>query len=295
MQDFYCYSELSEMINAWLEHTEEKADKISLLEFAAKLVKNDWLAFTHAKNLLKRDEHLLLGYIPHLCFDENGIPVEIGTERVEVDLGAADVAVTRWSIEKIVGAIQDVKKRGFIFSDNHHIEYIPELNVAVVTNGMHHVAAAAYLHIGTATAASVISLSSLYRHINTDGYAWYNSHTGQQIFGVTDWRFAALFSIKQLTDNIKNDRAGNKCFLVFSRKRDYVDKYDTKGAITLEELVDCVKEHRTINKLSIRAFAKRAGISQKEAFMFEHCSFKQSVVEKIMKYLSVDKCFKLTL
>ena len=58
MQDFYCYSELSEMINAWLEHTEEKADKISLLEFVAELVKNDWLAFTHAKNLLKRDEHL---------------------------------------------------------------------------------------------------------------------------------------------------------------------------------------------------------------------------------------------
>ena len=45
MQDFYCYSELSEMINAWLEHTEEKADKISLLEFTAELVKNDWFAF----------------------------------------------------------------------------------------------------------------------------------------------------------------------------------------------------------------------------------------------------------
>ena len=292
MQDFYCYSELCEMINACLEHTEEKAGKISLLEFAAEIVKNDWIAFTHAKDLLKRDESLLLGYIPHKCFDENGLPVENGSERVEIDLGTTDVAVTPWSIKKLVGAIQDVKENVFVFSDNHHIEYIPELNASIVTNGMHHIAAAAYLRTGTAM-AEVISLSKLYCHINTDGYVWYNLHTGEQICMVTDWRFAALLSIKQLIDNIENDREDNKSVLVFSYKQNCVNKYNLMDTITLEQLIDCVKEHRIINKLSLRAFAKWAGISWRDAFKFEQCSFKRSVAEKVLKYLSIDKRFRL--
>lgn len=293
MEDKFIYRKVMGAVNGWLQKAPSKADKIAVLDYAADIIANEWIAFSQAEILNEKDVNLIRRILPRKYPDENGIMKESAKGVTEIDFRITPVVVSAWNVDRLTMAIADVKANGFIYDeDNHIMDYIPELNIAVAYNGFHHITAAAYWKTGKARAA-VVSLQELYPHLKTDGCDWYNAHTGSYICAVPDLRFAALYSIKQLAYKLENDLTPETTLLEFSDKITAASEYKTENTITIEQLVDCVKNHRTINGLSLRAFAKEAGITFAEAFKFEHSSYKREVLEKIMKALGIDKCFTL--
>lgn len=295
MKDEFIYRRVMDAVNGWLEEAPSKADKIAMLDYAADIIANEWIAFSRAKILCEDEVNNIRNIIPRDYADENGIIRESVKGFTEIDFRTTSTVVSAWDAKKLAQAIADVKTNGFRYNKHNHImDYIPELNIAVVYNGFHHITAAAYWKTGKAQAA-VVSLQELYPHLKTDGCDWYNAHTGSYICAVPDLRFAALYSIKQLAYKLENDLTPENTLLEFSDKITAESKYKTENTITVEQLVDCVKNHREINGISLRTFAKRAGITFSEAFKFEHSSYKRETLEKIMKALGIDKCFTLIL
>jgi hypothetical protein len=283
------------MINSWIIEADGRESKLSMLDYAAEIIKNEWLAYSRARILHESEVSSLGDFIPRTYYDESGKETQTVSSTVEIDFTAVRVAVSPWDTKRFCRAISDVREHGFVFSaHNHHIDYIPEINIAVATNGLHHIAAAAHLMTGKA-AANVISFEKLYSHLITDGYAWYNAHTLRMICEVKDWRFAALYSVKKMEYDIRNGFADENAIMAYSRQLAVRYDYMTDRTLTLEQLADCVKNHRQIHKLTVGAFAKKAGITYREAFLFEHNSCKRTVVDKIMKALSIDDYFTVVL
>lgn len=278
-QDLASYTDFAEVINSWLREADTVEAKLDMLDFAAEIIRNEWVAFSHAKALHNESDNLKLNCLPIQCFDKSGNAIEYRSRKrmAEISFSETPTAVSVWSAQRFVRAISDVRANGFIYSERFHIDYFHEIDAAYVTQGNHHCAAAVYLATGKAY-ASVISFRDLYAHLTTDGKKWYNAHTNEMLGAVTDWRFAVLYSVKRVHWQLENGDSNVQLNYAYAPSN---DEYLSDRTLSLEQLVRCVKNHRVINSLSLRVFAKTADISWYQAFMFEHCCFAPQITEKI--------------
>ena len=50
-QDLASYTDFAEVINSWLREADTVEAKLDMLDFAAEIIRNEWVAFSHAKAL----------------------------------------------------------------------------------------------------------------------------------------------------------------------------------------------------------------------------------------------------
>lgn len=75
-QDLASYTDFAEVINSWLRETDTVEAKLDMLDFAAEIIRNEWVAFSHAKALHNESDNLKLNCLPIQCFDKSGNAIE---------------------------------------------------------------------------------------------------------------------------------------------------------------------------------------------------------------------------
>lgn len=129
--------------------------------------------------------------IPLICKD-NRQPQEEELYRALVDY---NVICLPWNSSKITNAAFDVFTNGFHPEKGfYNVVLYPELQLAIVINGRHHMAVAASMGQGNAKCIT-IHLKEQFSVIGTDGEYWYRGP--DERFPVADFRLALMFSLAQ--------------------------------------------------------------------------------------------------
>lgn len=279
-EDLANSSEFADVINSWLETAGSNEAKADMLDFAAEIIRNEWVAFSHAK-ILHGDEELIQNCLPVKYYDESGNEKDFRSKKrlAEIALSETPTVVSIWSTERFIRALNDVRTSGLIYSKRFHIDYFPEIDTAYVSQGNHHAAAAVYLGTGIVY-SSVISFHDLFPHLIHDGKQWYNAHTNEPLGKVHDWRFAILYSIKRAHWLLSNGHDNVR--LDYASAAVCGGEYSSEWTLTLEQLVNCVVEHRKVNNISLRQFARESGISFWQAWSFDHFRPDRETIKKIM-------------
>lgn len=68
--DGFCYCELAEMINSWITEADGRESKLSMLDYAAEIIKNEWLAYSRARILHESEVSSLGDFIPRAYYDD---------------------------------------------------------------------------------------------------------------------------------------------------------------------------------------------------------------------------------
>ena len=119
-------------------------------------------------------------------------------EETKINLKDVKVYLRPWSLTRTARNLFLVGRDGFHYKrQNHRARYYPEINLCYVYNGNHSINAGRYFQNGSIH-AQVWRLNLLFPHCKTDGTAWYNSHTGQPIGPVSDFRLALVYSLAQM-------------------------------------------------------------------------------------------------
>lgn len=125
----------------------------------------------------------------------------------QINLSDVNVLSCPWGGAKnsFYGIIQSVRKRGFVYSEyNHKATYIPELNLLVVENGFHSIAAAHYVRTGSMPAKEycMAELYERYTVPNMSKPVMRNTQTGEYIT-LPDTRWVILFALAQRIEAIE--------------------------------------------------------------------------------------------
>ena len=120
-----------------------------------------------------------------------------GQKETEINLKDVKLYLRPWNLTRTARNLFLVGRGGFHYQrQNHRARYYPEINLCYVYNGNHSINAGRYFQTGSIH-VQVWRLDLLFPHCKTDGTAWYNSHTGQPIGPVSDFRLALVYSLAQ--------------------------------------------------------------------------------------------------
>lgn len=105
-----------------------------------------------------------------------------------------------WKASKITNAAFEVFTHGFLPEKGfYNVVLYPEIRLAVVINGKHHMAVASTM--GKASARCItIHLTELFPVIQTDGAYWYRDDIGA--FEVADYRLALLYELARKREKL---------------------------------------------------------------------------------------------
>lgn len=180
----------------------EEAD--FLLQYLIDTVLDDICTSKIIEPLISYTDMPLIPPIISYCYDENGKEVTTLTKRiVEVNLTTAKLYLCPWNNEKLSENLCSLRKKDFEFQGNaNQISfYYEEINLCHVCDGNHSINAGRYLKKGTIK-SELRSLKAIFPHCFTDGNWWYNKYTNKRICDVTDFRFAAAYSLAQLRSEL---------------------------------------------------------------------------------------------
>lgn len=169
-------------------------------DYLTKYIYSDW-SYNDEGEIVKNRNGItyeMMSLLPTICFTENKeeIKIEPETQIYEVDMKTDCVIAKFWNDKSIKYAVKDINKEGF-----KHIEknlksfYYPLLKICVITNGFHHSAVASVRREGKFTTNYSYDITKLFPHVSTNGCNWYNTHTGEKLLAVHDFRVAALYEI----------------------------------------------------------------------------------------------------
>lgn len=184
-------------------------DRLSLLTFAITAISRD-IQSDMATAMFYAPPSADRPKLPFLtsCYDSNGKQISVFTEDnaeyVTVNLAKAEVWVHPYSEKKLASSLRRLKNEPFKYDSNNHIAYFfPEINTVFVANGNHSISAGTHYRSGCIQ-AKVFDISPLYEHVDVyvskkhssdeSGLFWRNSHTGEIIFPIEDFRVALLYS-----------------------------------------------------------------------------------------------------
>lgn len=202
-----CHSQIMEIANSWVENAENNEERILLLNYLIDTILADICTGKLFLPLLTHPKMPLTSPFPNDYYDENGICRTIlSEERIGVDLsGSTPVYLCPWNNEKCVNSLVNISKNAFTEDKNNHKSfYYTDIGLCHVYSGNHSINAGRYLKKGAIT-AEICRTELLYSHFHTDGADWFNSHTNEKILKVSDFRFAAVYSLAQLRASLKND------------------------------------------------------------------------------------------
>ena len=121
-------------------------------------------------------------------------------EEIHRDLASYNVICLPWKDSKITNASFDIFNSGFIPEKGfYNVLLYPEIQLAVVANGKHHLAVATTFGKSSAKCITVW-LKELFPVLHTDGEYWYRNPDGK--FKVTDFRIALLFELARKRENL---------------------------------------------------------------------------------------------
>lgn len=121
----------------------------------------------------------------------------------QVDLAQDCILVLPWRRDSLWSKIRLLAKDEFEFSrTNHRGLYFTHMRLCVVVNGRHSVTAGIH-HKKGVIEVPVVNVSKLFKHVHTDGAYWYNSHTGEKLRDLMDFRIGILYEVAKLKYRIE--------------------------------------------------------------------------------------------
>ncbi|MBP1547195.1 MAG: hypothetical protein J6A37_11425 [Oscillospiraceae bacterium] len=201
----YEFEELKKTVGIWTGNR-TRDEQIALLDYIVDMLKEDICSGSAAKVLMSSFSSPFHQFIPYYYKDESGMKHSaLSKERQCVSLGEAHIYICPWNKERIPDNLFRLKQVPFRFdNENHKSYYYTDIDLCHVYNGNHSIHIGIYLKKGEIE-SDVCRTELLYPHCHTDGEYWYNSHTGEKISKVADFRIAALYYVAQIRYKIKSE------------------------------------------------------------------------------------------
>jgi len=206
------FNQAMSFVRQTLEYEKNNADKIVILDYIMKLVKEDIKS-----DLLSTVIYQPWGFekrinIPFpLCYeDELGnqytLEPKANAEK-EVDLKTDCVLVLAWDRERMRNSIKNIFYNPFRYHDTNHLAcYFEYIDLCYAHNGTHSISAGLVHRKGTIVAPNVYDVRELFEHIYTDGLNWYNQHNKEKLSPLFDFRVGVLFEISKLKYELEQMR-----------------------------------------------------------------------------------------
>lgn len=190
------FSQTVQMVTSLLNLSEQEStldiQKAEVISFSIKLIGKE-LAFSTASRLLR------FGKTPENMQFMIPAPAQAYEGTENLSLSGVNVVSDTYACKKLVDAIGHIKTAGFRQINNYTGTYYPEINLAVIENGRHHLSVAMVHNLGSAQ-LRICSLRKAFGYITTDGAFWYTE--GFQRHPVPDYRIAVLFELARLREDL---------------------------------------------------------------------------------------------
>lgn len=191
------YSLAMRQVNNLLLGIDDSDEKNAVLNFAMKTVKRDIISYGRAAFL----------YGPNPPHWNRFIPVPDNyreKSHMTLDLSNASVLAVPWHYGSLLGAILTLLRSPFDQKKSLYSgDYYPELDLAVIENGQHHVAVASLERGGTVTVSQICHLTSMFNVLETDGAHWIDHLSQQPPLEVEDFRFALLYTLAKMRHGLE--------------------------------------------------------------------------------------------
>lgn len=163
-------------------------DKIAIM---MRMIKND-IKFSSIGNILRETPvcpQQTYCYIPAYSLST--------INKLQVDSAHTDIVIHPYQTDKFAGAMTDLAHAPYNASINYHDGiYWPELNMAVMQNGIHHSSIGLARGEIVTMIAEVVPLTPWFDRLETDGVLWtIRGERGSWTKPVLDFRFALLFEL----------------------------------------------------------------------------------------------------
>lgn len=172
-------------IKSILEYEDSITAKVALLDFAIDAIGRELEAETTARILR------LFGEVPDESF---GIP-EIPESKIvkRAILSNYNVITCPWDTRKLLNAVHSVFETGFRqdWASYNGVLY-PEINLAIISNGRHHLTAARTMSNASAD-LTIYSLEPVFNKLETDGAYWI--FPDKSNYPVEEYRIAVLYEL----------------------------------------------------------------------------------------------------
>lgn len=198
------YKRLIYLANLYLD-TYSQDEAVYILDYLISSILDDICTSVIVEPLITITSGILPEPFPVHYFDEYNEQHEIHTGNVRnIDLSKSNIYVRPWNTEKTMDNLISLMKKDFRYDKNNHYSYYySDIDLCYVHNGNHSINAGRYLKKGEILSQE-LDLTLLYPHYKTDGAFWYNSHTGENTGKVSDFRFAAVFTMASIRYDIKS-------------------------------------------------------------------------------------------
>ncbi len=197
------YSKIIQLAGKYVAKTESKDKKLLLLDYLINTVLDDVCTAYIARTSLY-DSYKVNGELfPTVFFDENGEQQSTNTKR-KINVSLAKTRIYAWpqKIRKIFRSLSKISGESFEFFPHRHKSiYYPEINLCHVNKGKSSINAGQYLKKGEIVSHEH-SLALLFPHCCTNGYEWYDIHTGDKIGRVADFRFAVVYTLARIRADV---------------------------------------------------------------------------------------------
>lgn len=176
-------------VNRELEFVETDIQKGMFIDYVIKIVGEE-LAWNVASRLI------YYAKTPENATYTIPAPMDAYVGKENLSLSALNVVIDTYDFDKLKGAIPSVNMRGFRQEMNNYTGTLyPEIKLAVIENGRHHLAVAVTQNAGSAK-LQICSLEKLFPTLRTDGAYWYSSNSAPD--EVYDYRIAVLYELARM-------------------------------------------------------------------------------------------------
>ncbi len=196
------YDNALQQIDIFLSQAEIDEVRIAILDYAIKAIKRDLIGEGLAQIVYGKEVPEWRAAFPISSQHKS-------RKHISIDLSKTDILVTTWKEDRLSKAIQNLMAAPFDQGlDYYTATYYPEIELAIIGNGMHHTAVASVGASGVMDRCTVIHMTPAFDDVSTDGANWMNSKTGS-IMGVDDFRFALLFTLAQMRNGLNGNGISN--------------------------------------------------------------------------------------
>ena len=182
--------------------------KIQLLDVLMDIIRADMQSEYIASFLYTKEGKKIVPFFLKYIDEQGNVcnTISNSNEMVVVSLTDTCVIASPWSIKRFVNIYLTIKEKGFKnFAENHRAIYVDDINVCFVQRGYHSITSG-LLHKKGTIQAQRICLKDIYSHVDTNGAYWLNTHTGEQLCTVADFRTAALYSLAKIKETITSKK-----------------------------------------------------------------------------------------
>ena len=132
------------------------------------------------------------------------LPIFPCRKEVLVDFSNKTVVCSPYNINKLTSAITDIHKEGFKFEKNYFSGlYYPDINLLIITNGVHHISATNFLKLDGTCMADVYDMKNCFDLYTIKNNYWYRD--SEQLFPMYDYRFGILYYLAKIKNELNQN------------------------------------------------------------------------------------------